>query len=81
MRNGKTYTYHQTDWKADVCAHQFRHEYVCMLCMAEIPEEIAIQLVGHANVKMIHEVYMTLKPKMITNAGEKLNRLMNMEIE
>ncbi len=75
-RNGRPYTYHQTDWVADVCAHQFRHEYVCMLCMAEVPEEIAIQLVGHANVKMIHEVYMTLKPQMIASAGDKLNMLL-----
>lgn len=75
-RNGKFYTYRQTDWTADVCAHQFRHEYVCMLCLAEVPEEIAIQLVGHANVKMIHEVYMTLKPQMIDYAGDKLNKLL-----
>jgi len=47
-----------------------------MLCMAEVPEEIAIQLVGHANVKMIHEVYMTLKPQMIVSAGDKLNQLL-----
>lgn len=80
-RNGKPYTYHQTDWVADVCAHQFRHEYVCMLCMAEVPEEIAIQLVGHANVKMIHEVYMTLKPQMIVSAGDKLNQLLNGKIK
>ncbi len=72
-RTGKEVKIKQTDWVADVCAHQFRHEYVCMLCMAEVPEEIAIQLVGHANVKMIHEVYMSLKPQMITSAGEKLN--------
>lgn len=75
-RNGKPYTYHQTDWVADVCAHQFRHEYVCMLCLAEVPEEVAVQLVGHANIKMIHEVYMTLKPEMITSAGDKLDQLL-----
>lgn len=80
IRNGKPYTYRQTDWVADVCAHQFRHEYVCMLCMAEVPEEIAIQLVGHANVKMIHEVYMTLKPKMISSAGNKLDNLLKSSI-
>lgn len=75
-RNGKQYTYHQTDWVADVCAHQFRHEYVCMLCMAEVPEEIAIQLVGHANAKMIHEVYMSLKPQMVQMAGDRLDALL-----
>ena len=73
IRRGKEYTYHATDWVADVSAHQFRHEYVCMLCMADVPEEIAIQLVGHANVKMIHEVYMSLKPKMIDSAQAKLD--------
>ena len=73
IRKGKEYSYKSTDWVADVCAHQFRHEYVCMLCMADVPEEIAIQLVGHANVKMIHEVYMSLKPKMIDSAQAKLD--------
>lgn len=76
-RAGKEYTFHATDWVADVCAHQFRHEYVCMLCMADVPEEVAIQLVGHANAKMIHEVYMALKPQMISSAGDKLNELLN----
>lgn len=73
LSNGKTKEYTHKEWRADVCAHQFRHEYVCMLCMADVPEEIAIQLVGHANVKMIHDVYMSLKPQMITSAGEKQN--------
>lgn len=76
VRNGKQYKYHQTDWVADVCAHQFRHEYVCMLCMADVPEEIAIQMVGHANIKMIHEVYMTLKPQMLKSAASKLEKLL-----
>lgn len=76
IRQGKEYTYHATDWVADVCAHQFRHEYVCMLCMADVPEEIAIQLVGHANIKMIHEVYMALKPQMIASTRAKLNLLL-----
>ena len=43
-----------------------------MLAMAGVPEEIAIQLVGHANAKMIHEVYMASSPKcwkMLVSAG------------
>ena len=79
IRNGKEYQYHQTDWSADVCAHQFRHEYVCMLCEAGVPEEIAIQLVGHANAKMIHEVYLHLKPSMIKAAGKLLNEKITAE--
>lgn len=75
-RNGKEYTIKQTDWVADVCAHQFRHEYVCMLCEAGVPEEVAILLVGHANAQMIHEVYLSLKPRMIATAGERLNKIL-----
>ena len=59
-----------------VCGHQFRHEYVCMLAMAGVPEEIAIQLVGHANAKMIHEVYMALKPQMLEDARKRLDALL-----
>jgi len=77
LSNGKTKEYTHKEWRADVCAHQFRHEYVCMLCEAGVPEEVAILLVGHANVQMIHEVYLTLNPKMITSAGEKLNAILN----
>ena len=74
-RNGKIQNY--IEWKIPVCGHQFRHEYVCMLAMAEVPEEIAIQLVGHANAKMIHEIYLSVKPKMISDARNKLNSLLS----
>ena len=46
VRNGKQYTYHQTDWVADVCAHQFHHEYV-----AGAPNEIAMQAGGPCKSK------------------------------
>lgn len=73
-KNGKVEEVKYTDWKVEICAHQFRHEYVCMLCEADVPEEITILLVGHANAKMIHEVYLSLKPSMIQSTAEKLNR-------
>lgn len=66
----------QTDWVADVTAHQFRHEYVCMLCMAGYPEGETIQRIGHADTKMIHEVYLALKPQMIQDAGKRLDALL-----
>ena len=75
-RRGRVDTIAYTDWKVPVCGHQFRHEYVCMLAMAEVPEEIAIQLVGHANAKMIHEVYLALKPKMIEDVRLKLETIL-----
>ncbi len=46
VRNGKQYTYHQTDWVADVCAHQFHHEYERARLM-----RLPCRLVGHANQK------------------------------
>ncbi len=75
-RRGRVDTITYTDWKVPVCGHQFRHEYVCMLAMAGVPEEIAIQLVGHANAKMIHEVYLALKPQMIEDARQKLEAIL-----
>lgn len=72
-RKGERKEYHHTEWTAEVCAHQFRHEYVCMLCEYGIEESVAIQLVGHANAKMIHDVYMSLKPKMIDDVKKVLN--------
>ena len=73
VRNGKQYRSKHVDWIADVCAHQFRHEYVCMLCEAGVKEEIAIQIIGHANALMVHEVYMHLKPSMLSEATHLLN--------
>ena len=52
----RQYTYHQTDWVADVCAHQFHPEYERARLM-----RLPCRLVGHANQKMIHEVYLRLK--------------------
>lgn len=77
LASGKIKKYIHKEWKANICAHQFRHEYVCMLAEAGIPEAIAIQIVGHANAKMIHEVYMSLKPQMIEDTRSKLNALIS----
>lgn len=80
LSNGEIKKYKHKEWRADVCAHQFRHEYVCMLCQSGVPEEIAILLVGHANAQMIHEVYLSLKPQMIESAGQKLNDFLNKKV-
>lgn len=74
IRNGKQTTIHTTEWIATVSAHQFRHEYVCMLCEAGVKEEVAIQIIGHSNAKMVHEVYMHLKKSMLTEATKQLNQ-------
>lgn len=72
-RKGKLYRYTQHDWIAEVSAHQFRHEYVCMLAEAGVSEEIAIQMIGHANVQMIHEVYLHINDRMIQEAALRVN--------
>lgn len=53
------------------------YRYVCMLCEAGVPEEVSILMVGHANARMIHEVYLALKPTMINSAREKLTMYMS----
>lgn len=72
--NGKERTYKV--WECDVTAHQFRHEYVCLLCSSGVPEAVAIQIIGHANASMIHEVYMHLQPQMISDAAARLNAVL-----
>ena len=62
--------------RGEGCAIQLRHEYVCMLAEAGVPEEVAVQVVGHANAKMIHEVYMHLKSRMISGIGKKLDSVL-----
>ena len=53
------------------------HRFVFFQCdWLGVPEEIAIQLVGHANAKMIHEVYMALKPQMLEDARKRLDALL-----
>lgn len=75
-RSGKMCTYVQRDWIADVCSHQLRHEYVCMLAEAGVPEELAVQLVGHANANMIHAVYLHIKSRMLADIGQKLDTVL-----
>lgn len=74
VRHGKQTTIRETEWIATVSAHQFRHEYVCMLCEAGVKEEVAIQIIGHSNAKMVHEVYMHLKESMLNDAAKRLNK-------
>ena len=73
IKNNKPINVQHKDWNADVIAHQFRHEYVCMLCLAGIPMELAILFVGHADENMIREVYLHLKPEMVSTAKKQLD--------
>lgn len=52
---------------------QFRNEYVRILSETGVKEEIAIQIIGHANALMVHEVYMHLNPSVLSEAASLLN--------
>lgn len=71
--NGKPYTTKNHYWHADVTAHQFRHAFVSMLCDSGVPEAAAIQIVGHADTAMIHEVYYHISQRMIDSAATLLD--------
>ena len=73
--NGNPYTTKNHYWHADVTAHQFRHAFVSMLCESGVPEAAAIQIVGHADQKMIHDVYYHISHKMIQNAADLLDQV------
>ena len=66
-RRGRDERITYTDWAVPVCGHQFRHEYVCLLAMAEVPGEIAIQIVGHANANACASVCITFLRHFRTN--------------
>lgn len=76
VKDGKLKQTVRSEWIADVCAHQFRHEYVCMLARAGVKEEYAIQIVGHANAKMVHEVYMHIDAEMLRETAKLMNASM-----
>lgn len=70
---GKRREFKKSHWEADVCAHQFQHKYVytplyrqrsCGSC--------------HTNGRTVErqddtEAYLSLKPQMVQDAGQKLN--------
>lgn len=45
------------EWKAEVTAHQFRHQYATTLFYAGVPDLIAQQLLGHADITTTRRVY------------------------
>lgn len=81
IKDGKMKQTVRSEWIADVCAHQFRHEYVCMLARAGVKEEYAIQIMGHANAKMVHEVYMHIDAEMLREAAKLMNKSMSEKVE
>lgn len=48
-----------------------------MLCEADVPLEQAYKFVGHADKKMIDDIYFHIKPKMLMTAKDLIDKRMN----
>lgn len=53
----------RTEWTAQVTAHQFRHLYATNLFYAGVPDKVAQQLLGHADIMTTRRVYQHLREK------------------
>ena len=58
----------------ELTPHYFRHNYATMLYYSNISPKKAAELLGHANTKMIMEIYAHLDDEK-ENASEKLNAI------
>ena len=58
----------------ELTPHYFRHNYATMLYYSNISPKKAAALLGHANTKMIMEIYAHLDEEK-ENASEKLNAI------
>ena len=72
-RNGelKHYDY----WKADITAHQFRHELATCCFEAGVPEMVAQKILGHASIETTHRIYTHIRERMLTQSALALNDL------
>lgn len=74
---GKVYETAVKVWKADVTAHQFRHEYASMLYEAGIGELEAQRLMGHADITTTRRVYTHIRERQIDTAGAALEKFIS----
>ena len=73
-RRGVVYETSVKIWKADVTAHQFRHEYASMLYEAGIGELEAQRLMGHADITTTRRIYTHIRERQISTAGAALEK-------
>lgn len=74
---GKVYETAVKVWKADVTAHQFRHEYASMLYEAGIGELEAQRLMGHADITTTRRVYTHIRERQLDTAGAALEKFIS----
>ena len=66
-------TVQHTEYKTLVTPHQFRHWYVTELYQAQIPMEVAVRMLGHADSEMVRRVYLDVNGTMLAQAGQMLS--------
>lgn len=66
-------TVQHTEYKPLVTPHQFRHWYVTELYQAQIPMEVAVRMLGHADSEMVRRVYLDANGTMLAQAGQMLS--------
>ncbi len=66
-------TVQHTEYKPLVTPHQFRHWYVTELYQAQIPMEVAVRMLGHADSEMVRRVYLDVNGTMLAQAGQMLS--------
>lgn len=72
-------TVQHTEYKPLVTPHQFRHWYVTELYQAQIPMEVAVRMLGHADSEMVRRVYLDVNGTMLAQAGQMLSAHMAAE--
>ncbi len=55
-------------------AHQLRHGFATMLYEAEIPERDAMDLLGHSDIKLTHNIYTHIRKSRKETTATKLNQ-------
>lgn len=66
-------TVQHTEYNPLVTPHQFRHWYVTELYQAQIPMEVAVRMLGHADSEMVRRVYLDVNGTMLAQAGQMLS--------
>lgn len=72
-------TVQHTEYKPLITPHQFRHWYVTELYQAQIPMEVAVRMLGHADSEMVRRVYLDVNGTMLAQAGQMLSAHMAAE--
>lgn len=55
-------------------AHQLRHEFASVLIEANVPEDVAKEILGHADIITTHRFYISVRQRQIDAAATAMNK-------